>query len=115
MTYSSVTINKCDSEVWGRWNKIRSPQTRGRSQEIITLGTVWKALKSAALSVGNLDQESVRASVQVTFTLMCIELQKNGERIKMVVTTMCSQLYRAESSFPRSAREVRSGPINGER
>ena len=59
---------------------------------MITLGTVWKALKSAALSVGNPDQESVRAScdqrdvkgteetmnlkVQVPFTLMCVELQK---------------------------------------
>lgn len=98
----------------------------------MTLGTVWKTLKSAALSAGNPDQESVRAScdqrdvkgteetmnlkVQVPFTLMCVELQKNDERIKVVVITMCSQLYRAEScSFPRSEREVRSGPINGER
>ena len=80
---------------------------------MITLGTVWKALKSGALSVGNLDQESVWASVQVTFTLMCIELQKNGERIKVVVITMCSQLYRAEScSFPRNVREDRD-PLMG--
>jgi hypothetical protein len=59
---------------------------------MITFGTVWKELKSAALSVGNPDQESVRAScdhrdvkgteettnlkVQVPFTLMSVELQK---------------------------------------
>jgi hypothetical protein len=69
-----------------------------RSPEImITLGTVWNALKSAALSVGNPDQESVTAScdqrdvkgteetmnlkVQVPFTLMCVELQKMTNKL----------------------------------
>ena len=41
---------------------------------------------------------------------------ENDEQIRVVVVTMCSQLNRAEScSLPRSVREVRSGPINGER
>ena len=59
---------------------------------------MWKALKSAALSVGNPDQESVRAScdqrdvkgteetmnlkVQVPFTLMYVGLQKTTNGLK---------------------------------